>query len=59
MNGGMGEGAWISIIALAAWAVLALGAYRSYRVDTGKTIRLALTWAAIFVGVAILFGMVA
>ncbi|KLE35560.1 hypothetical protein [Aurantiacibacter luteus] len=58
MNGFGGEGAWLSIVALLAWAVLAISAYRSYRVDTAKTLRMALTWAAIFAGVAILFGMI-
>ncbi|GGD51123.1 hypothetical protein GRI62_06280 [Erythrobacter arachoides] len=58
MSGSVGEGAWLSIIALSAWAILAFGAYRSYRIDTAKTLRMALTWAAIFTGVALLFGLV-
>ncbi|MBH5322597.1 hypothetical protein [Aurantiacibacter sediminis] len=48
---------WVSLIAMLGWLVLILFAYRSYRVDTGKTIRMALTWAAIFVGVAIFFSL--
>ncbi len=54
----MSQVQWVSVIALLGWLVLVLGAYRSYRVDTGKTIRMALTWAAIFTGVAIFFSMV-
>ena len=54
---GVSETQWVSIIAMLGWLVLCIGAYRSYRVDTGKTVRMALTWAAIFAGVAILFGL--
>ena len=54
---GLGEAQWVSIVALAGWLILMLGAYRSYQVDTSKTIRVALTWAAIFAGVAILFNL--
>ena len=54
----MGEVQWVSIIAMVGWLVLVLGAYRSYKVDTGKTIRMALTWAAIFAGVAVFFTLV-
>ncbi|MDE1466754.1 hypothetical protein [Aurantiacibacter sp. D1-12] len=46
---------WVSIIASLGWLVLVLGAYRSYQVDTSKTIRMALTWAAIFTGLAVFF----
>ena len=54
---GFGEGQWVSIIALVGWLVLMLGAYRSYRVDTGKTVRLVLVWAAIFAAVAFVFSL--
>lgn len=54
----MGEAQWLSAIAMIGWLILVAGAYRSYRVDTGKTIRMALTWAAIFTGVAIFFTLV-
>jgi hypothetical protein len=53
----MNEVGWVSIIAMLGWLVLAFSAYRSHRVDTGKTLRMALTWAAIFTGAALLFGL--
>lgn len=55
---GFGEAHWVSIVALAGWLVLVLGAYRSHRVDTGKTIRMALMWGAIFAAVAFVFSLV-
>lgn len=57
MTGGMTEAGWVSLIALAGWLVLALGAYRAHRIDAAKTLKMALTWAAIFVAIAIVFGM--
>ena len=56
MNG-IGEAQLVTIIATVGWLVLVAGAYRSYRVDTAKTVRMALTWGAIFAGIAILFGL--
>lgn len=53
-----GEIQWVSVIAMLGWLALVFGAYRSYQVDTGKTIRMALTWAAIFTGAAIFFTLV-
>ena len=55
---GFGEAQWVSIVALAGWLILMLGAYRSYRIDTSRTIRMALIWAAIFMGVAFLFSLI-
>ena len=55
---GVSEAQLVAIIATLGWLVLVAGAYRSYRIDTGKTVRMALTWAAVFAGVAILFGLV-
>ena len=57
----MGSGTsvhWVSIIAMIGWLILVVSAYRSYRVDTAKTIRMALTWAAIFTGAALFFTLV-
>ncbi len=54
----MNDAALVSIVALVGWLILVLGAYRSYKVDTAKTIRMALIWASIFVGVALLFRLV-
>ncbi|VVT15516.1 hypothetical protein [Erythrobacter sp. EC-HK427] len=50
---------WVSIIGLVGWLALAAGAYRSYQIDTSDTIRMALIWAAIFVGVAFVFSVIA
>ena len=48
----------VSIVALVGWLILALGAYRSHRIDTSKTIRLALIWVCIFAGLALFFSLV-
>ena len=48
----------VSIVALVGWLILALGAYRSHRIDTSKTIRLALIWGCIFAGLALFFSLV-
>ncbi|MEO0063046.1 MAG: hypothetical protein RLZZ08_1606 [Pseudomonadota bacterium] len=52
--------AWqaVSIISLAAWLMLALGAYHSRRVPVGKTLKMAAVWAAIFTLVAELFAAI-
>lgn len=39
---------WVSIIALAGWLVLMIGAFRSYRLGTRKALTIGLIWAAIF-----------
>ena len=49
---------WVSIVALVGWLVLALGSYRARRVGARKTVVLALTWGAIFLFVAMIFGAV-
>ena len=54
----MNETALISLIALLGWLVLAVGAFRSYRVGGRKMVTLGLTWAAIFVAVALVFHVV-
>ena len=40
--------AWVSLIALSGWLVLALGSYRAHRIGAGKTVVMAMTWLAIF-----------
>ena len=50
---------WVSIVALAGWLVLALGAYRAQRIGAGKTLVMALVWGAIFFLVAAVFAQVA
>lgn len=51
----MNPAQWISIIALAGWLVLAVGAYRSHRIGAKKTVVLALAWLAIFLLAAAVF----
>ena len=57
----MNEGAWISIVAMLGWLVLAGSALASYRLGWGKIVQLALVWLAIFAGlfvIADLLGLV-
>ncbi len=54
----MSGGTWVSIIALLGWLILALGAYRSRRINGRKTLTMALTWGAIFLAVAFFFTLV-
>ncbi|ANC50456.1 hypothetical protein CP97_14770 [Aurantiacibacter atlanticus] len=56
--GGIGEGQIVSIIALVGWLVLALGAYQSHQMDLSKTLRIALTWSAIFAGITFGFSLI-
>ena len=46
----MNEGAWISIVAMLGWLVLAGGALASFRLGWSKIVQLALVWFAIFAG---------
>jgi hypothetical protein len=46
---------WVSLIAVAGWLVLAVGALRAHRVGARKMVTLSLTWLAIFVLVTALF----
>ena len=46
----MNEVAWISIVAMVGWLVLAGGALASFRLGWNKIIQLALLWFAIFAG---------
>lgn len=49
---------WVSIVAMLGWLILAMSALASYRLTWRKGIVLALTWAAIFTGVALFIGVV-
>lgn len=40
----------ISIVALFAWLIFAVGALASYRMSWGRMARMALVWLAIFTG---------
>jgi len=48
---------WVSIIALSAWLVLALSAFRAQRVGAAKTTVMALVWISIFFLAAAVFGV--
>lgn len=50
--------AWVSIIALIAWLVLALSALRAHRIGAKQTVVMALAWISIFFLVAAVFGAV-
>lgn len=54
----MNEYGWVSLIALAAWLVLALSALRSYRIGARKAVTMALAWGSIFALVALFFAAV-
>lgn len=53
----MSGGGIVSIVAMLGWLVLAFASYRSYQVDTSTTIRMALIWGCIFLGIAFLFSV--
>lgn len=53
----MTPGAWISLISLLAWLVLALSAWRSRQVPLGKTLFMAAMWSGIFVVFTLVFAM--
>jgi len=46
---------WISIVALAAWLILAVSAYRSHRLSGRTMVKHALVWGTIFLVVAVAF----
>lgn len=49
----------VSIVAMLGWLFLVGSAFASFRLSWGKTIQMALTWLAIFVGATLLVGLVA
>jgi len=46
----MSEGALVSIVAMLGWLILCGSALASYQLGWSKIAKIALTWAAIFVG---------
>ncbi|MCB2065386.1 MAG: hypothetical protein KDE15_01950 [Erythrobacter sp.] len=54
----MSDGSLVSVVALLGWLALMIASYRSYKVDTSQTVRMALIWACIFVAVAFVFSLV-
>lgn len=51
--------AWVSIIALVGWLVLAACAIRAQHIGAKKMVVMGLTWAAIFLFVAMAFAVMA
>lgn len=49
---------WVSVIALAGWLVLAVGALRARQVGASKLLVVGLAWAAIFLLIALVFAAV-
>lgn len=47
----------VQIVALIGWLILAGGAFASYKLGWKENLRMALTWAGIFVAVALLFSL--
>lgn len=54
----MNEFGAIQLVALVGWLILAASAFASYRLGWKENVRLALTWAGIFIAVALLFSLV-
>ncbi len=54
----MNEHSVVQIIALLGWLILCGGALASYKLDWSKSLKLALTWIAIFVGLFVIFDLV-
>ncbi len=51
--------AWVSLIALVGWLVLALGSYRAHRVGARQSVVMGLAWIGIFLlatGIFMAFG---
>jgi hypothetical protein len=49
---------WVSIVALLAWLVLAVGAFRARQVGARKTVVMAFAWISLFFLVAAVFSAV-
>ncbi len=54
----MNENSIIQIVALVGWLVLAIGAFASFRLSWREGLRMALVWAAIFTGAALLISLI-
>lgn len=50
--------AWVSVIALTGWLVLAAGSYRAHRIGAKKTVVMAFAWGAIFLLLAAFFAAI-
>lgn len=48
----------VSLISLLGWLVLVLASWRSHQVSKSATIKMALIWVGIFLGVALIMGLI-
>lgn len=48
----------LRMVSLIGWLAVAAAAYASFRFDWKKSVRMALVWIAIFVGIAFLFSVI-
>ena len=51
----MNASAWVSVIALTGWLILALRSYRSFRLGASKTLLMATAWLGLFLLVTGIF----
>ncbi|MFZ9395248.1 MAG: hypothetical protein ACO25F_04195 [Erythrobacter sp.] len=54
----MNEVSVVQIVSLVGFLILAISALASHKLDSAKALRMGLMWAAIFLGVALLFSIV-
>ena len=54
----MNDGSMVSLVALFAWLILAVSAFRAHRIGKRKLIVMVLTWGAIFAAVALFFSFI-
>jgi hypothetical protein len=48
----------VSLISLLGWLVLVLASWRSHQVSKSATIKMVLIWVGIFLGVALIMGLI-
>lgn len=48
----------VSLISLLGWLVLMFASWRSHQVSKSATIRMVLIWIGIFLGVALIMGLI-
>jgi hypothetical protein len=51
------EGAIVSVVALAAWLILAVTAYASYKLEWRTMVQQGFIWAAIFAAVTLVISL--
>lgn len=55
----MNEYSIVQIISLLGFLILAVSAFASWGLNWGKVLRMSLIWAAVFVGMVLIFSIVA